>query len=95
MTKARTKADIIKAVQKENGYSQKQAVAIVENLLVIIKRALESGEEVLVSGFGKFRVRSKRARKGRNPATGEDLTLPKRRVTFKCSGKLKELLNGK
>jgi integration host factor subunit alpha len=67
----------------------------VESLIEIIKSTLESGEDVLVSGFGKFCVKEKNERKGRNPATDEDLMLPARRVvTFKCSGKLRERLNG-
>ncbi|RJQ57180.1 MAG: integration host factor subunit alpha [Desulfobacteraceae bacterium] len=95
MTKALTKAEIISAIQKENGYSQKQSINIVETLLEIIKSTLESGEDILVSGFGKFQVRSKRARKGRNPATGDELILPGRRViTFRCSGCLRDRING-
>jgi integration host factor subunit alpha len=59
-----------------------------------MKRSLENGEDVLVSGFGKFCVREKKARKGRNPATGNDLILRERRVvTFKYSGKLRERIN--
>ena len=65
------------------------------SLLEIIKSALESGDDVLMSGFGKFCVRDKKARRGRNPATGEDKMLRARRVvTFKYSGKLRERLNG-
>jgi integration host factor subunit alpha len=61
---------------------------------VLIKRSLESGEDVLVSGFGKFKVREKKARKGRNPATGEGVILdPRRVVTFHCSGKLRKKIN--
>ena len=68
---------------------------IVETLIEIIKRTLESGEEVLISGFGKFQIKQKRARRGRNPATDEDMILPARRVvTFKCSGKLRDKVNG-
>ena len=63
-------------------------------LLEIIKQVLESGEDVLVSGFGKFQVKYKRKRRGRNPVTNEDLILPPRRVvTFKCSGKLRDRIN--
>jgi integration host factor subunit alpha len=63
-------------------------------LIEIIKRSLESGEDVLVSGFGKFKVREKKARKGRNPATGEGVILdPRRVVTFHCSGKLRKKIN--
>ncbi|BBO77925.1 hypothetical protein DSCW_53420 [Desulfosarcina widdelii] len=66
-----------------------------ETLLEIIKSTLESGDDVLVSGFGKFCVKHKWARKGRNPATGESAILPARRVvTFKCSGQLRAKVNG-
>jgi integration host factor subunit alpha len=59
-----------------------------------MKKNLESGDDLLISGFGKFCVREKRQRRGRNPATGEDLILrPRRVVTFKCSGKLREQVN--
>ena len=89
-----TKSDIIEAIQKENGYSRKQSTEATETLLEIIKQTLESGEDVMISGFGKFQVKSKKERKGRNPATGEDLTLPHRRVvTFKCSGSLRDRIN--
>jgi integration host factor subunit alpha len=63
-------------------------------VLELIKKALESGDDVLISGFGKFCVNEKRERKGRNPATGEDMMLkPRKVVTFKCSGKLKAKIN--
>ena len=69
---------------------------IVETLLEIIKKSLASGEDVLVSGYGKFCVNSKRERRGRNPATGDSLMLkPRKVVTFKCSGKLRDKINGK
>jgi integration host factor subunit alpha len=62
----------------------------------LIKRSLAAGDDVLISGFGKFNVRQKATRRGRNPATGEDMTLePRKVVTFKCSALLKEKLNGK
>jgi len=55
---------------------------------------LESGEDVLISGFGKFCVKEKRKRRGRNPATGEDMMLaPRRVVIFRCSGKLRDRIN--
>ena len=66
----------------------------VEILLEIIKKTLQSGEDVLISGFGKFCVKAKKERKGRNPATGDDMMLaPRKVVTFKCSGKLREKIN--
>ena len=89
-----TKADIITAIQTENGYSLKKSTDIVETLLEIIKRTLESGEDVMISRFGKFEVKSKKERRGRNPHTGEDLILkPRGVVTFKCSGKLRDRFN--
>ena len=95
MPNALTKADIIEAIQEENGYSRKQSSEITEILLEITKRPLESGEDVLVSGFGKFQVKEKRDRKGRNPATNEDMILSARKVvTFKCSGRLRDKVNG-
>jgi integration host factor subunit alpha len=91
-----TKADIIEAVQNENGCQKNQALEIVETLLEIIKGTLASGEDVLISNFGKFCVKEKKARKGRNPATGEEMILPARKVVvFKCSGKLRNRLNEK
>jgi len=90
---ALTKKAIAKTVNQETGISFNQAYQLVENTLEIIKSTLASGEEILISGFGKFKVREKSARKGRNPQTGEDLMLkPRKVVTFSCSGKLKERL---
>ena len=89
-----TKADIIETIRKENGYSLKQSTEVTEILLEIIKQSLESGEDVMISGFGKFQVKNKRERRGRNPATGEGLILsPRRVVTFKSSNKLKTRIN--
>ena len=70
-----TKNDLVKALAKENGYPVNQSIEIVETLLEIIKSKLASGEDVLISGFGKFCVKEKRERRGRNPATGEDMML--------------------
>ena len=68
---------------------------MVEQLLETIKSTLASGEDVLVSGFGKFSVNEKKERKGRNPETGEEMMIRSRRVvTFKCSGKLRRRING-
>ena len=93
---ALTKHRIAEQIQNELGFPKNQSVEITETLLEIIKSTLESGDDVLVSGFGKFCVKAKKARKGRNPATGEDAILSARRVvTFKCSGKLRGKINGK
>ena len=68
---------------------------MIETLLEIIKSTLESGEDVLISRFGKFCVKEKRERRGRNPATGKDMMLePRRVVTFRCSRQLRDMING-
>jgi integration host factor subunit alpha len=91
---ALTKAHIVEMIAEQNGFSKNKNVEIVENLIEIIKRTLEAGDDVLVSGFGKFSVKSKGSRRGRNPATGSDLMLSARKVvTFKCSGKFRDKLN--
>ena len=91
-----TKAKIVEAVAEQIGYTKNQSVNTIETLLELIKRSLESGEDVLVSGFGKFCVKEKRKRRGRNPSTGEDMMLePRRVVTFNCSHKLRDRINGK
>ena len=92
---ALTKADIAENIRSQLNLTKIQSVDCTETLLKIIKKALASGEDVLISGFGKFCVNSKRERRGRNPATGSDMMLPARKVvTFKCSGKLKKKING-
>jgi integration host factor subunit alpha len=89
-----TKMQLVELITKNNGFAKNKNIGIVENLIEIIKHTLQSGEDVLVSGFGKFCVKNKNKRRGRNPATGSDLLLPARKVvTFKCSGKLREKLN--
>jgi integration host factor subunit alpha len=91
---ALTKNDIVTRVH-ELGFTKKKSVEIVESLLEIIKSTLEKGDDVLISGFGKFCVKNKNKRRGRNPATGSDLILRERKVvTFKCSGKLRNKING-
>jgi integration host factor subunit alpha len=90
-----TKEHLINCLAEENGYSRFQAAELIETLIEIIKSRLSSGEDVLVSGFGKFCVRQKRERRGRNPATGESMVLaPRRVVTFKWSGRLRDKING-
>lgn len=93
---ALTKANIVDAVADKNDYTRTRSFDIVEKLLEIIKRSLESGEDVLISGFGKFCVKEKNERRGRNPSTGEDMLLePRKVVTFRCSRQLRHKLNGK
>ena len=89
-----TKAQIVDAIAEQNGFPKNKSSEIIEILLEFIKKSLESGEDVLISGFGKFCVREKRERRGRNPATGEDMIMaPRRVVRFRWSRNLKEKLN--
>ena len=89
-----TKTDIVQIVKEETGLPKNKSGHVVEQLLEIIKRTLASGDDVLISGIGKFCVCEKAERRGRNPATGESLMLSARRVvTFKCSGNLRKLCN--
>jgi integration host factor subunit alpha len=91
---ALTKDDLVKTLAKENVFQKKRSIEIIETLLEIIKSKLESGEDVMISGFGKFCVHKKRERRGRNPWTGQDMKLVARRVvTFKCSRRLRDKIN--
>jgi integration host factor subunit alpha len=93
---ALTKQTIIEKISEEIDQSPPEAKDTVEHLLEIMKSTLASGEDVMISGFGKFHVNDKAPRKGRNPATGKDMMLDGRRtVTFKCAGMLRDKLNTK
>ncbi len=92
---ALTKNDIVHSVYSQLGIPKNRSGELVESLLEIIKKSLVNGEDVLISGFGKFCVKNKRERKGRNPQTAEDMILkPRRVVTFRCSGVLRDKSNG-
>ena len=89
-----TKADIVDVVCGENGFSKRESAEIVENMLDIIKETLGNGENVKLSGFGVFNIQNKKARRGRNPQTGEEMTISARRVlSFKISDVLRDELN--
>jgi len=91
---ALTKAQLVELIQKRTGFTKNKSSEIIETCLRIIKSKLESGEDVLISGFGKFCVRKKEERKGRNPATGDAMMLaPRKVVTFRCSQKLRDMIN--
>jgi integration host factor subunit alpha len=93
---ALTKDHIIGSLQSRLDFSKFESTRSLESALEIIKTSLASGDDVLISGFGKFTVHQKAARRGRNPATGEALPLgPRRVITFKCSMMMKGRLNGK
>jgi len=88
------KADLTDAIYNQLDLPKTKSAQVVESLLEIIKKTLEDGEDVLISGFGKFCVKEKGKRRGRNPQTGEDLMLGERRVvTFRCSGVLRDKVN--
>jgi len=89
-----TKADLVDSIYNHTDLPKQESAELVECLLEVIKRTLENGEDILISGFGKFCVREKRKRRGRNPQTGRELMLGERRVvTFKCSGVLRTKIN--
>ena len=89
-----TKARIIDSVRKYAFISRPEAAQYVETLFEIIKKTLEDGEDILISRFGKFCVKDKDARRGRNPQTGNDLTIGSRRVViFRCAGVLRDKIN--
>jgi len=90
-----TKADLVQQVYKNHeGLTKAQATASVEAFLSLSKQSLIGGSDLLLSGFGKFNVKDKNSRRGRNPQTGQELTLDARRVvTFKPSGILREKIN--
>jgi len=91
-----TKADLVDSIYNQVGLSKAKSLKAVESLLEIIKKTLENGRDILVSGFGKFCVKDKNERRGRNPRTGEDLMLESRRVaTFRCSRVLRDKINAK
>ena len=89
-----TKTHLVDSIHNQLGLPQNQSVKALESILEIIKKTLENGEDVMITGFGKFYVKEKRKRRGRNPQTGEDLMLGSRRVVrFKCSSILRDKIN--
>ncbi len=96
---ALTKADIVKnlaSIGRGTVFGKQESFDLVESLLEIIKQTLENGEDVLISGFGKFCVNEKKERRGRNLNTGESVVIDARRVvTFQCSPLLRDKMNGR
>jgi integration host factor subunit alpha len=91
-----TKAHLIDTIYNSVEFPKNRSAQAVESLVEILKSTLANGEDVLISGFGKFCVKEKRERRGRNPQTGDDLILGSRRVvTFRCSGVLRQKMNGR
>jgi len=90
-----TKADLAEKVAGDCGFMKGEAIEIIEKLLDTMKKTLIAGEDVMISGFGKWNIKSKHARRGRNPQTGEQLILDARRVvTWSYSPVLKKAVNG-
>ena len=91
-----TKAHIVENLFARNIFTKSECAEIVETLFEIVKKTLEEGEDVLVSGFGKFSVKDKNQRRGRNPQTGNPIMLsPRKVVPFKCSGVLRQRINSR
>jgi len=91
-----TKAHIADTIWTKTGIPKMRAAELLDTVFEIIRQTLESGEEVLISSFGKFSVQEKRQRRGRNPQTGEPITIaPRKVVTFKCAGVLRNKINKK
>jgi len=92
---ALTKADMVKSIQDQFGLPKDKSIDLFESTLEIIRQTLVNGEEVKISGFGKFYIIDKKARNGRNPQTGEPMIIePRRIVSFKCSPRVRDSLNG-
>ena len=90
-----TKADLKDSIHNKTGLPMNKSANLVESLLELMKKTLGSGDDLLISGFGKFCIKRKRERRGRNPQTGRDLMLDSRKViVFRCSGVLRDKMNG-
>ncbi len=90
-----TKAHIVEALFAKNIFTKNQSAQVIDTLFELMKQSLQNGQDVLISGFGKFSVREKHERPARNPQTGEPITLlPRKVVTFKCSDVLRARMNG-
>ena len=92
---ALTKIEIVNSIADQIGFTRKKSTETVEILLELIKSSLESGDDVMISNFGKFCVKEKGERRGRNPSTGKDMILePRKVVTFRCSARLRDKISG-
>lgn len=89
-----TKADIVAKISASTGLTKKDAAAMMATVFSIMKEQLETGEGIRISGFGTFTINQKQARRGRNPQTGEAITIQARRViAFKPSSVLRDAIN--
>ena len=91
-----TKADIVEKIQEKTGFTRKDSSELLETVFSILKDTLESGEKIKVAGFGNFEVKQKKDRRGRNPQTGETISIEARRIlSFKPSNVLRQAINSK
>jgi integration host factor subunit alpha len=89
-----TKADIVERIYEKVGFSKKESAELVETVFDLIKNTLEEGDKIKIAGFGNFVVKEKADRRGRNPQTGEEITISARKIlTFKPSQVLKAAIN--
>jgi len=89
-----TKADIVELIHEKSSFSKKDSAVMVETVFDLIKETLEKENKLKIAGFGNFEVKAKADRKGRNPQTGQEITITARRIlTFKPSSLLKQALN--
>ena len=89
-----TKAYIVDALLRKDFFTRAQSAQIIDTLFELMKQSLQDGEDVIIHGFGRFSVKEKQARRGRNPQTGDPMTLPARKIaTFKCSTVLRNAMN--
>jgi integration host factor subunit alpha len=89
-----TKIEIVTNLYEKLGFSKRECANIVDTLFGIVKKTLSNGENVKISGFGNFIVKEKNARRGRNPQTGQEIQIAKRRVlNFRLSQVLKDEIN--
>ena len=89
-----TKADLVERIQANTGFTKKESADMLESVFSIMKNTLEAGEKIKIAGFGNFEVKQKKDRKGRNPQTGESITIEARKVlSFKPSTLLRQALN--
>jgi integration host factor subunit alpha len=91
-----TKSDIVEKIMLQAGSTRKEALELVKTLFGVMKDTVITGEELKISGFGKFKVSKKEDRRGRNPQTGAEIVIESRKVLgFKASTMLKDRINGK
>ncbi|MDD2540521.1 MAG: integration host factor subunit alpha [Desulfuromonadaceae bacterium] len=90
-----TKIDIVEKISNQLGFTKKAASDYLESVFALMKETLASGEDIKISGFGKFEIKKKKDRRGRNPATGDSIIIEARKIlTYKSSTLLKARING-